>query len=51
MLSLLTASMVAGTALCGTVDRERDVTPRHFVFFRRDHERISGTAGLPDRAQ
>ncbi|MEN9509612.1 MAG: hypothetical protein RLZZ621_2175 [Gemmatimonadota bacterium] len=50
MLGLLAALMVAMPASCGTPDRNRDDAPHHYVFFRRDHERITDTAFLNNTA-
>lgn len=45
MIALLTALLVALPPSCGT-PRERDGTPESYVFFRRDHERITDTTFL-----
>ncbi|MBP7550298.1 MAG: hypothetical protein KA761_08420 [Gemmatimonadaceae bacterium] len=41
MLTLLVALAVALPPSCGSVDRDRDAAPQHYIFFRRDHERIA----------
>jgi hypothetical protein len=46
MLALLTALLLAGTAPCGTPHRAHDVAPQHYVFVRRDHDRIADTSLL-----
>ena len=46
MLTLLAALMLASPPSCGTADRARDAAPHHYVFFRRDHERIADTSFL-----
>jgi hypothetical protein len=46
MLGLFAALMVTMSASCGTPDRDRDVAPHNYVFFRRDHARIADTAFL-----
>ena len=41
MLAMLAALAVAMPPSCGTPDRNRDVTPHNYVFFRREHHRIA----------
>ncbi|MBX9855325.1 MAG: hypothetical protein K2Y26_07360 [Gemmatimonadaceae bacterium] len=44
MLAFLTALLVALPPSCGS--SVRDGMPRHYVFFRRDHERVADTSFL-----
>ncbi|MBL0940882.1 MAG: hypothetical protein IBJ03_18465 [Gemmatimonadaceae bacterium] len=46
MIAMLAALSMALPASCGTPDRNRDITPHNYVFFRRDHDRIADTAFL-----
>lgn len=50
MLEILAALLVTLPGACGTPDRDRDVTPHHYVFFRRDHQRIADTSFLNNRS-
>lgn len=46
MLTMLASLAFAMPATCGAPDRDRDVAPHNYVFFRRDHERIADSAFL-----
>jgi hypothetical protein len=46
MIAIVAALLVALPPSCGTPTRDRDVAPRNYVFFRRDHDRISDTSFL-----
>lgn len=43
MLTILAALALAPAAPCGTLGSPRETAPQHFVFFRRDHERVADT--------
>lgn len=49
MLAVFVALAVAMPPTCGTPDRQRDVAPQSYVFFRREHERIADTSFLNNR--
>lgn len=46
MLALLTALLLSAAGPCGTTNPHQDDRPQHYVFFRRDHERIADTSFL-----
>lgn len=46
MLAILAILLTASPYSCGTPDRQRAVAPHHYIFFRRDRERIADTTFL-----